>query len=127
MKKSILFIFIAFLFVVSCSNGDDPLIPCVTVSDCPDSSYSCLDSYCVHNGANIDPTASDDSSDTLPDSGENDGGDTSDDAEIQDDPDDNDLPEPVSNDDDDTPAVSDEDCEDNDDNDDYDNNDYNDD
>ena len=117
MKKSTLFIFIAFLFCISCSNGDDPLVPCITVSDCPDSSYSCLDGYCVHSGAIVDPTDYDDSdfSDTLPDSGKNDGGDTSEETENNDgesdsDPD-SELPDPVSNDDDDTPASSDEDGE----------------
>lgn len=120
MKKSTFFIFIAFLFCISCSNGDDPLVPCITVSDCPDSSYSCLDGYCIHSGAIVDPTDDDgDFSDTLPDGGKNDGGDTSEETGNNDDDSDSDpdseLPDPVSDDDDDNPANSDEDGENDDD------------
>ena len=73
MKKSCFFVSLMFLFIVSCSNGDDPLIPCITVSDCPDNSYSCFDGFCVHAGAVVDPddTDSDTSDDTLPDSVQN--------------------------------------------------------
>ena len=75
MKKSCFFVFLAFLFVVSCSNGDDPLIPCITVADCPDTSYSCFDGFCVHAGSLVDPTDSDNdnsSDNTVPDDGQND-------------------------------------------------------
>lgn len=100
MRKSSFFIFIAFLFIVSCSNGDEPLIPCVTVSDCPDSSYSCFDGFCVHAGAVVDPTGSDSdtsSGDTLPDGDKNDGGDTdtSDNGENTNDGQNSELPDPV--------------------------------
>ncbi|MBO4711967.1 hypothetical protein J5681_08685 [bacterium] len=106
MKKSSFFIFLAFLFVVSCSNGDEPLIPCVTVSDCPDSSYSCFDGFCVHAGAVVDPADSDSdtsSGDTLPDGDKNDGGDTdtSDTGDNTDDGQNSELPDPVTVDDDD--------------------------
>ncbi len=75
MRKSCFFVFLAFLFVISCSNGDDPLIPCITVADCPDTSYSCFDGFCVHAGAVVDPTDSDNDSssgNTVPDDGQND-------------------------------------------------------
>ncbi|MBR6422964.1 hypothetical protein IKS86_09670 [bacterium] len=75
MKKSCFFVFLAFLFVVSCSNGDDPLIPCITVADCPDTSYSCFDGFCVHAGSLVDPTDSDNdnsSDNTVPDDDQND-------------------------------------------------------
>ena len=78
MRKSCFFVFLAFLFVISCSNGDDPLIPCITVADCPDTSYSCFDGFCVHASA-VDPADSDSdtsSGDTLPNGGQDDGGDT---------------------------------------------------
>ena len=104
MKKSVLFVFVAFLFTISCSNGDDPLLPCITVSDCPDSSYSCLDGYCIHNGAVVDPSDSESdtsSGDTLPDAG-NDSGDTSDNGEGSDDTADSELPDSVTVDDDET-------------------------
>ena len=105
MKKSCFFVFLAFLFIVSCSNGDEPLIPCVTVSDCPDSSYSCFDGFCVHAGAGIDPTASDNdtsSGDTLPDGSQNDGGDT-DTSDTGENNNDSELPDPVKTDDDGNP------------------------
>lgn len=105
MRKSSFFIFIAFLFIVSCSNGDEPLIPCVTVSDCPDSSYSCFDGFCVHAGAGIDPTGSDNdtsSGDTLPDGSQNDGGDT-DTSDTGENNNDSELPDPVKTDDDGNP------------------------
>ena len=100
MKKSCFFVFLAFLFVLSCSKGEDPLIPCVTVSDCPDSSYSCFDGFCVHAGAVVDPTGSDSdtsSGDTLPDGDKNDGGDTdtSDNGENTNDGQNSELPDPV--------------------------------
>lgn len=75
MRKSCFFVFLAFLFVISCSNGDDPLIPCITVADCPDTSYSCFDGFCVHAGAVVDPTDSDNDSssgNTVPDDGQSD-------------------------------------------------------
>lgn len=96
MKKSCFFVFLAFLFVISCSKGEDPLIPCVTVSDCPDSSYSCFDGFCVHAGAVVDPTGQD-SGDTLPDGDKSDG-DTS--SENKDNNDDSGLPDTVKPDDD---------------------------
>lgn len=57
MRKSCFFVFLAFLFVVSCSSSKDAPLPCITVGDCPDSSYSCLDGWCVvfdtgENGGN---------------------------------------------------------------------------
>ena len=105
MRKSSFFIFIAFLFIVSCSNGDEPLIPCVTVSDCPDSSYSCFDGFCVHAGAGIDPTGSDNdtsSGDTLPGGDTDDGGDT-DTSDTGENNNDSELPDPVKTDDDGNP------------------------
>lgn len=96
MKKSCFFVFLAFLFGISCSKGEDPLIPCVTVSDCPDSSYSCFDGFCVHAGAVVDPTGPD-SGDTLPDGDKSDG-DTS--SENKDNNDDSGLPDTVKPDDD---------------------------
>ncbi len=105
MKKSSFFIFLAFLFLISCSGGDDPLVPCITVSDCPDSSYSCLDGFCIHNSAIVDPGDSDSdttSGDTLPDGGETDSGDTSDNGESTDDGENSELPDAVTVDDDET-------------------------
>lgn len=99
MRRSIFFVFLAFLFVVSCSNGDEPLIPCVTVSDCPDSSYSCFDGFCVHAGAVVDPTGSDSSGDTLPEGEKNDGDSSSENGKDNND-DDSGLPDPVKPDDD---------------------------
>jgi hypothetical protein len=105
MKKSSFFIFIVSLFFISCSNGEEPLVPCVTVSDCPDSSYSCFDGFCVHAGSVVDPTdtdSGDPSGDTLPEGEVNDGGDTSDNGENgRDDETDSGLPDPVTEDDDD--------------------------
>ncbi|MBO7126939.1 hypothetical protein J6W78_05290 [bacterium] len=102
MRKSYLFVLLAFLFIISCSNGDTPLIPCITVVDCPDSSYSCLDGFCVHADSIVDPTDSGSdttSDDTLPDGGQNDGGDTdTDTGENNKDKDDSDQPDPVVND-----------------------------
>jgi len=95
MKKSCFFVFLAFLFIVSCSNGDEPLIPCLTVSDCPDSSYSCFDGFCVHAGAVIDPSAPDSdttSDDTLPEGDKNDGDSSSENGESNND-DDSTLPD----------------------------------
>ena len=109
MKKSSFFIFIAFLFIVSCSKGDDPLIPCVTVSDCPDPSYSCFDGFCVHAGTVVDPSDSGDTSsgDSLPESDTNGGYDSSE-AEVPDEGgDDSDLPDPVDADEDVIPQDSD--------------------
>ena len=99
MRRSIFFVFLAFLFVVSCSNGDEPLVPCVTVSDCPDSSYSCFDGFCVHAGAVVDPTGSDSSGDTLPEGEKNDGDSSSENGKDNND-DDSGLPDPVKPDDD---------------------------
>ena len=99
MRRSIFFVFLAFLFVVSCSNGDESLIPCVTVSDCPDSSYSCFDGFCVHAGAVVDPTGSDSSGDTLPEGEKNDGDSSSENGKDNND-DDSGLPDPVKPDDD---------------------------
>ncbi|MBR4489753.1 hypothetical protein IKP13_03880 [bacterium] len=105
MKKSSFFIFIVFLFSISCSNGEEPLVPCVTVSDCPDSSYSCFDGFCVHAGSVVDPTdtdSGDPSGNTLPEGEVNDGGDTSDNGENgRNDETDSGLPDPVTEDDDD--------------------------
>ena len=98
MKKSCFFVFLAFLFIVSCSNGDEPLIPCVTVSDCPDSSYSCFDGFCVHAGAVVDPSDPA-SGDTLPDGETNDGNSSSDNGNNNND-DDSSLPDPGKPDDD---------------------------
>jgi hypothetical protein len=98
MKKSCFFVFLAFLFIVSCSNGDEPLIPCVTVSDCPDSSYSCFDGFCVHAGAVVDPSDPA-SGDTLPDGETNDGNSSSENGNNNND-DDSSLPDPVKPDDD---------------------------
>ena len=97
MKKSCFFVFLAFLFVISCSKGEDPLIPCVTVSDCPDSSYSCFDGFCVHAGAVVDPTGPD-SGDTLPDGDKSDGDSSSENKDNNDD--DSGLPDTVKPDDD---------------------------
>lgn len=94
MKRNLFWLVLTLLLVVSCSNGDEPLIPCITVSDCPDSSYSCFDGFCVHAGAVVDPTGSDSdtsSGETLPDGGQNEGGNTND----NDNENDSDLPEPV--------------------------------
>lgn len=98
MRKSCFFVFLAFLFIVSCSNGDEPLIPCVTVSDCPDSSYSCFDGFCVHAGAVVDPSDPA-SGDTLPDGETNDGNSSSDNGNNNND-DDSSLPDPGKPDDD---------------------------
>lgn len=94
MKRNLFWLVLTLLFVVSCSNGDEPLIPCITVSDCPDSSYSCFDGFCVHAGAVVDPVGSDSdtsSGETLPDGGQNEGGNTND----NDSENDSDLPEPA--------------------------------
>ncbi len=99
MRKSCFFVFLAFLFVISCSNGDDPLIPCITVADCPDTSYSCFDGFCVHAGAVVDPTGSDSSGDTLPEGEKNDGDSSSENGKDNND-DDSGLPDPVKPDDD---------------------------
>ena len=112
MKKSCFFVFMAFLFVLSCSKGEDPLIPCVTVSDCPDSSYSCYDGFCVHAGAVVDPTGSDSdtsSGDTLPGGDTDDNGDTdtSDGGENTNDGQNSELPDPVTTDEDENPQDSD--------------------
>ena len=99
MRKSCLFVFLAFLFIVSCSGSSDPLIPCVTVSDCPDSSYSCFDGFCVHAGSVVDPTGQENgnsSGDTLPGGGQNDGGNSSENGENDNgNGDDSELPDPV--------------------------------
>lgn len=97
MRKSCFFVFLAFLFIVSCSSGDEPLVPCVTVSDCPDNSYSCFDGFCVHAGAVTDPSDPA-SGDTLPDGETNDGNSSSDNGNNNDD--DSSLPDPVKPDDD---------------------------
>ena len=98
MRKSCFFVFLAFLFIVSCSSGDEPLVPCVTVSDCPDNSYSCFDGFCVHAGAVTDPSDPA-SGDTLPDGETNDGNSSSDNGNNNND-DDSSLPDPVKPDDD---------------------------
>lgn len=111
MKRSSFFVFLAFLFIVSCSNGDDPLIPCVTVSDCPDSSYSCFDGFCVHAGSVVDPTGDTSSGDTLPDGDKHDGDSSSENGENNND-DDSGLPDPVKPDDDgDSESQSDKDSD----------------
>ncbi len=98
MRKSCFFVFLAFLFIVSCSSGDEPLVPCVTVSDCPDNSYSCFDGFCVHAGAVTDPSDPA-SGDTLPDGETNDGNSSSDNGNNNND-DDSSLPDPGKPDDD---------------------------
>lgn len=58
MKKNLFWLIFGSLFVISCSGSDDS-IPCVTVADCPDSSFVCLDGECI-----LDTAETTDDSDT---------------------------------------------------------------
>ena len=71
MKKNLFWLIFGSLFVISCSGSDDS-IPCVTVADCPDSSFVCLDGECI-----LDTAETTDDSDTH--DGNGGGSDTSDD------------------------------------------------
>lgn len=100
MKKSCFFVFLAFLFIVSCSGSNKSPLPCITVSDCPDSSYSCLDGWCVVNTIDDgDLNGGNSSGDTLPDGGnsQEDGKNNNNDDEKDND---SELPDPVKPDDD---------------------------
>ena len=98
MKKSCFFVFLAFLFVISCSGSNKSPLPCITASDCPDSSYSCLDGWCVVNTIDDNELNGGNSSgDTLPD-GQNGNGNSSDDGNNN--KDDSELPDPITIDDD---------------------------
>jgi len=46
MKKNLLLFVVIALFVISCSSDEESL-PCITIADCPDSSFVCLDGECV--------------------------------------------------------------------------------
>ncbi|MBO4699995.1 hypothetical protein J5690_10415 [bacterium] len=120
MKKSCFFVFLAFLFAVSCSGSKDAPVPCITVGDCPDSSYSCLDGWCVSvNAADDGLSGGNSSDDTLPDGGQNGGGNSSEDGgenngngdgkegnDKENEEPDSELPDPVKPDDDEKPESS---------------------
>lgn len=78
MKKSCLFLIFAFLFIVSCSGSDDAPIACITAGDCPDSSYSCFDGWCVvaNLGNDDEFNGGNSSGNDLPDESQNEGGDS---------------------------------------------------
>lgn len=84
MKKSCLFLIFAFLFIVSCSGSDDAPIACITAGDCPDSSYSCFDGWCVvaNLGNDDEFNGGNSSGSELPDESQNGGGDSTGNGDI---------------------------------------------
>ena len=71
MRKNLFWFCLALLFVVSCSGGDEPGLLCVTVVDCPDASYSCVDGECVPASAEISDSDADNSGNSSQNDGEN--------------------------------------------------------
>ena len=111
MKKNLLLFVVIALFVISCSSDEESL-PCITIADCPDSSFVCLDGECVvstaDEGAADNDGGNGGGSGTSDGNNSNGGGDNS--SSDDDNGGDNGLPDPTPS-DDDADSTADEDSD----------------